>query len=133
MARGGFDAEAAPKLQTRPRRILAYCGRKMVLTMGSTLAPQPASLETATGQIVGTACYVSPEQARGETVDARTDIFSFGALLYEIVTVERPFDTGSLAGTLSAILRDTPVPVRELRRDTPRDVARLARRCLEKD
>ena len=96
-------------------------------------APRPASMETATGQIVGTACYLSPEQARGETVDARTDIFSFGAVLYEMLTGERPFDRGSLAGTLSAILRDTPAPVRELRRDTPRDLARLVRRCLEKD
>ena len=112
-------------------KVLDFGLAKLIDLKGN--APLPASLETATGQIVGTACYLSPEQARGETVDARTDIFSFGALLYEILTGERPFDRGSLAGTLSAILRDTPVPVRELRRDTPRDVARLARRCLEKD
>jgi eukaryotic-like serine/threonine-protein kinase len=93
----------------------------------------PVSIQTATGQIVGTACYLSPEQARGEAVDARTDIFSFGAVLYEMLTGERPFDRGSLAGTLSAILRDAPAPVRELRRDMPRDVSRLVRRCLGKN
>jgi formylglycine-generating enzyme required for sulfatase activity/dienelactone hydrolase/predicted Ser/Thr protein kinase len=91
------------------------------------------STRTSTGQIVGTACYLSPEQARGEAVDARTDIFSFGALLYEMLTGERPFDRRSLAGTLSAILRDAPVPVRELRSETPREVSRLVRRCLEKN
>lgn len=95
--------------------------------------PLSTSIQTATGQIVGTACYLSPEQARGESVDERTDIFSFGAVLYEMLTGNRPFDRGSLAGTLSAILRDAPAPVRELRRETPRDVARLVRRCLEKD
>jgi eukaryotic-like serine/threonine-protein kinase len=95
--------------------------------------PLPASMSTATGQIVGTACYLSPEQARGEAVDGRTDVFSFGAVLYEMLTGERPFDRGSLAGTLAAILRDSPVPVRELRSEMPRDVSRLLRRCLEKE
>ena len=95
--------------------------------------PLPGSIETVSGQIIGTACYLSPEQARGEAVDERTDIFSFGALLYEMLTGERPFDRGSLAGTLSAVLRDAPIPVRELRRQTPRDVSLLVRRCLEKN
>ena len=91
------------------------------------------SIETATGQILGTVCYLSPEQAEGLPVDVRTDVFSFGVVLYEMLTGTKPFDGGSLAGTLSAILRDTPVPVRKLRSGTPRDVARLIGRCLEKD
>lgn len=95
--------------------------------------PVSGSLSTATGQIVGTACYLSPEQAQGTAVDARTDIFSFGAVLYEMLTGEKPFDRGSLAGTLSAILRDNPAPVRKLRSGTPRDLSRLVRRCLEKN
>ncbi len=95
--------------------------------------PQTASMSTASGQIIGTACYLSPEQARGEAVDARTDIFSAGALFYEMLTGERPFDRGSLAGTLAAILRDDPTPVRKLRSAIPNDVSRLVRRCLEKD
>ena len=92
----------------------------------------PASMSTATGQILGTACYLSPEQARGEEVDARTDIFSFGALLYEMLTGERPFARESLAATLAAVLRDTPRPLRDLRSEIPRDVSLLVRRCLER-
>jgi eukaryotic-like serine/threonine-protein kinase len=91
------------------------------------------SLQTATGQIVGTVCYLSPEQAQGKPVDARSDVFSFGVVLYEMLTGERPFDHGSLAGTLSAILRDTSAPVRKLRPGTPRDVGRIVEQCLEKD
>ena len=91
------------------------------------------SIETATGQILGTVCYLSPEQAEGLPVDVRTDVFSYGVALYEMLTGAKPFDRGSLAGTLSAILRDTPVSVRKLRSGTPRDVARLIGRCLEKD
>ncbi|MDQ2946430.1 MAG: SUMF1/EgtB/PvdO family nonheme iron enzyme, partial [Acidobacteriota bacterium] len=91
------------------------------------------SMHTATGQIVGTACYLSPEQAEGKQVDARSDVFSFGVVLYEMLTGERPFDRGSLAGTLSAILRDTPAPVRKLRPETPRPLGRIVERCLEKD
>src|ERR1017187_111734 len=91
------------------------------------------SLQTSTGQIVGTVCYLSPEQAQGQPVDARSDVFSFGAVLYEMLTGERPFDRGSLAGTLSAILRDTPAPVRRLRPGTPFGIGRIVRRCLEKD
>ncbi len=91
------------------------------------------SMMTATGQIVGTACYLSPEQAEGKPVDARSDVFSFGVVLYEMLTGEKPFDRGSLAGTLSAILRDTPTPVRNLRPGTPRKLGRIVERCLEKD
>jgi dienelactone hydrolase len=91
------------------------------------------SIETTTGQILGTVCYLSPEQAEGLPVDVRTDVFSYGVVLYELLTGTKPFDRGSLAGTLSAILRDTPVSVRKLRSGTPRDVARLIGRCLEKD
>jgi hypothetical protein len=91
------------------------------------------SIETATGQILGTVCYLSPEQAEGRPVDVRTDVFSFGVVLYEMLTGAKAFDRRSLAGTLSAILRDTPVPVRRMSSGTPRDVARLIGRCLEKD
>lgn len=101
-------------------------------TETSAIESHAASSGTATGQILGTACYLSPEQARGEKVDVRTDVFSFGVVLYEMLTGEKPFDRGSLAGTLSAILRDAPVPVRDLRPETPPDVAKLLKRCLEK-
>ena len=91
------------------------------------------SLGTTAGQIVGTACYLSPEQAEGLPVDARSDVFSFGVVLYEMLSGEKPFDRGSLAGTLSSILRDTPPSVRKFSRATPRDLARLVERCIEKN
>ena len=92
-----------------------------------------SSMETITGQIVGTACYLSPEQAQGKPVDARSDVFSFGAVFYEMLTGERLFDRGSLAGTLSAILRDSPRPVSRRHRGIPRQIARIVERCLEKE
>jgi dienelactone hydrolase len=90
-------------------------------------------LGTEAGQIIGTACYLSPEQAEGFPVDARSDVFSFGVVLYEMLTGEKPFDRGSLAGTLSSILRDTPPSVRKFSPATPRDLARLVERCIDKN
>ena len=121
-------------------RILDFGLAKVVAPMGDAVPSSDSrqetalmSIETATGQILGTVCYLSPEQAEGRPVDVRTDVFSFGVVLYEMLTGAKPFDRRSLAGTLSAILRDTPVPVRKLSSGTPRDVARLIGRCLEKD
>jgi TolB-like protein len=76
---------------------------------------------------------MSPEQVTGRRVDHRSDIFSFGILLYQMASGERPFAGASTAELASAILRDTPPPVTELRGDLPADLARLIQRCLEKD
>jgi serine/threonine-protein kinase len=84
---------------------------------------------TASGAILGTAPYMSPEQAAGRTVDARSDLFSLGTILYEMLAGRRPFDADSCAGTLAAILRDAPTPIAGV---APR-VARLVERCLCKD
>ena len=92
-----------------------------------------AGPETATGTILGTASYMSPEQAKGKTVDARSDIFSTGAVLYEMLTGKRAFDGDSMAGIMSKVLRDHPPEIRELRADVPQNVADIVRRCLEKD
>ncbi len=89
--------------------------------------------QTGEGRIVGTAAYMSPEQAEGKPVDARSDVFSLGIVIYEMTTGRRPFQGDSSAGTLSAILKDTPVPVSELRPELPTEVGRIIRRCLEKD
>jgi serine/threonine protein kinase len=90
-------------------------------------------VETATGIILGTAAYMSPEQAEGRQLDNRTDIFSFGAVLYEMVTGRRAFQGKSLASTLSAVLRDEPEPVSRLARDIPYALERVVRRCLRKN
>ena len=75
--------------------------------------PQDTSL-TRTGMKLGTAGYMSPEQVRGEQLDARTDIFSFGLVLYEMATGERAFTGETAAVVRHAILNNSPAPVREL-------------------
>ena len=89
----------------------------------------PQTALTATGTVVGSAPYMSPEQATGRAVDARSDVFSFGTVLYEMLTARRPFGGADGADMLAAILRDTPPPMPGV---AP-DVARLVERCLRKD
>ena len=76
---------------------------------------------------------MSPEQATGGAVDARSDIFSFGAVLYEMVTGRRPFAGGSSAEMLAALLKEQPKPPSELVTDVPRDLERIILRCLRKE
>ena len=89
----------------------------------------PTGGATQTGAILGTPAYMSPEQVRGEPVDARTDIFSLGAVLYEMLSGQRPFPGGSLVESGHAILHDEPPPLPD---DVPPAVAQVVRRCLEK-
>ncbi len=98
-------------------------------TQEVTAAPPLSSA----GEALGTAPYMAPEQIRGEPVDARTDLFAFGILLYELLTGQRPFQGATFADLSSAILRDAPAPVQALRPDLPPDVGRIVARCLEKD
>ena len=87
---------------------------------------------TDEGTIVGTVSYMSPEQAEGKKVDARSDIFSFGALLYEMVTGQRAFQRGSKLSTLSAILREEPKPASQVVEGLPNELERIIARCLRK-
>jgi len=89
----------------------------------------PTGHGTQTGIILGTPAYMSPEQVRGEHVDARTDIFSLGAVLYEMLSGQRPFPGGSLIESSHAILHDDPPPLPNV----PPLVAQIIRRCLAKD
>jgi serine/threonine protein kinase len=88
---------------------------------------------TQQGVVMGTPAYMSPEQVAGRAIDHRTDIFSLGVMLHEMSTGRRPFEGSSLAELSSAILRDTPAPISEIRADLPSDLVRITRRCLEKD
>jgi eukaryotic-like serine/threonine-protein kinase len=88
---------------------------------------------TAAGSIVGTFHYMSPEQVEGREVDARTDIWSLGATLYEMATGVRAFDGPSAASLISAVLRDQPSPMGERTPITPPAFERLVSQCLEKD
>jgi len=85
------------------------------------------------GTIAGTAAYMSPEQAEGKPVDARSDIFSFGAVLYEMATGTRAFHGDSKLSTLSAVLRENPKPPSQVTSDVPREMDRIIARCLRKD
>lgn len=85
------------------------------------------------GRVLGTIPYMAPEQVRGKAVDARTDLFALGVILYELATGRRPFAGPTSADISSSILRDTPEPLSRTRRDLPGDLDRLIRRCLEKN
>ena len=88
---------------------------------------------TGKGAVLGTPSYMSPEQAEGKTVDLRSDIFSFGAVLYEMATGQRAFRGETILSTLSSILRDEPKPVGQLASGIPRDLEKIIARCLRKD
>jgi eukaryotic-like serine/threonine-protein kinase len=92
-----------------------------------------ADLKTEEGQILGTVAYMSPEQAQGRPVDGRSDIFSFGVLLYEVLTGCMPFQGESKAATLAAILQRDPRPFAGAGVDLPREAERIVLRCLRKD
>ena len=92
-----------------------------------------AAGQTEAGVVMGTPAYMSPEQIAGRPLDHRTDIFSLGIVLHEMATGRRPFEGASWAELASSILRDSPPLVTELRGDLPGDLARVIRRCLEKE
>jgi TolB-like protein len=102
---------------------------------GSNLgdATMTSDSRTEVGVVMGTPAYMSPEQTSGRPLDHRTDIFSLGVLLHEMATGRRPFEGTSSAELVSAILRDTPPSVTDVRPDLPSDLAHIVRRCLEKD
>ena len=94
---------------------------------------RPLRPETEEGSIVGTVSYMSPEQAEARRVDARSDIFSFGAVLYEMATGQRAFLGRSKISTLAAILQSEPKPAAEIHSHIPRELQNIIRRCLRKD
>ncbi len=94
---------------------------------------QMASVKTEDGAILGSAAYMSPEQAEGKKVDARSDIFSFGAILYEMLSGQRAFSGESKMSTLAAVLQTEPKPLGQAVNALPREVERLVMRCLRKD
>ena len=88
---------------------------------------------TSPGVIVGTAAYMSPEQARAKAVDARTDIFSFGVVLYEMLTGRKPFEGETAMDVISAILHKEPPSIREMVPEAPQEVERIVNKLLRKD
>ncbi|MEQ1760614.1 MAG: serine/threonine-protein kinase [Vicinamibacterales bacterium] len=98
----------------------------------SQVATRTVSL-TAEGSILGTLPYMSPEQVEGRDADARSDIFAFGVVLYELIAGTRPFKGKSSADLAASILREEPRPLFEMQPPTPRPLAEVVRTCLEKD
>jgi len=88
---------------------------------------------TEEGTIVGTVGYMSPEQAEGKRVDARSDTFSFGSVLYEMLTGARAFQGETKASTIAAILREEPKPLGQVVEGLPHELERMVKRCLRKD
>ena len=100
---------------------------------GSTKPDDATVDQTQVGSIVGTPAYMSPEQVLGRAVDVRTDIFSLGLVLHEMATGRRAFQATTSAELVSAVLRDTPPVVTDVRPELPAELGRLIRRCIEKD
>jgi len=93
----------------------------------------PTQSITQDGRIVGTVAYMSPEQAESKSVDARSDVFSLGIVIYEMATGQRPFQGDTTVSTLTSIMRDTPQSVTERNQTLPRHFGRIVRRCLAKE
>jgi non-specific serine/threonine protein kinase len=92
----------------------------------------PETQITQAGGVIGTLRYLSPEQASGEVVDHRTDIWSLGVMLYEMVTGQLPFVGGDKTAVIGAILKETPAPVSEYRSDVPAVLEEIVEKCMEK-
>ena len=128
------DLKPANVMVTREGRVKVLdFGLAKDLSAESNGATMTSAGHTQAGMVMGTPAYMSPEQVAGRSLDHRTDIFSLGVLLYEMSTGRRPFAGTSSAELMSAILRDSPPSVTELRPELPSDLARVIRRCLEKD
>jgi len=116
-------------------RVLDFGLAKLHAPLGTTGESQAATVtsDTAAGRVLGTVAYMSPEQAEGKEVDARSDVFSLGTILYEIASGDRPFVGDTSMSTIGAILKDDPSPITERKPSLPRHIGRIIRRCLAKD
>jgi TolB-like protein/tRNA A-37 threonylcarbamoyl transferase component Bud32/Tfp pilus assembly protein PilF len=109
-------------------KVLDFGLAKLQPAVETDAATRTAETMTSQGTVAGTGPYMSPEQAQGEAVDARSDIFSFGAVLYELLSGRRAFGRETLTATLAAVIAQEPPPLKEV----PSEVARIVGRMLAK-
>jgi eukaryotic-like serine/threonine-protein kinase len=114
-------------------KVLDFGLAKLTEVEGDKDGTRTLESQTEEGMIIGTLSYMSPEQAEGRKVDARSDIFSFGAVLYEMISGQKAFQGDSKLSTLGAIVKQEPKPVSELLPGIPRDLEKVINRCLRKD
>ena len=132
------DLKPANVMLTKDGRVkvLDFGLAKLATSDSNTDLSKAATITTPVsdeGHVVGTVPYMAPEQVRGEAVDARTDLFALGVVLYELAAGRRPFEGATHADISSAILRDAPKPLASMRRDLPADLDRIVSWCLEKN
>jgi serine/threonine protein kinase/tetratricopeptide (TPR) repeat protein len=113
--------------------LLTQSGRVKIVDFGLALLAEGSAVTTGAGVAVGTLAYMSPEQARGETADARADLWALGVVLYEMLAGRRPFTGETAAAALYAILNTAPPPLDRLRADLPPGVSAIVNRALTKD
>lgn len=114
-------------------KILDFGLAKLFLTSGSEVSALPTSAGTDAGTILGTVGYMSPEQASGKVVDFRSDQFSLGAILYEMLTGKRAFEEKTTVETLAAIIKNDPEPISSRPVQVPAPLRWIVERCLEKN
>ena len=114
-------------------KILDFGIAKLTETLRETDLEAATEAQTRTGMIIGTAAYMSPEQARGLPVDPRTDIFSFGVMLYEMLAGKRPFEGANAIDTIGSILNKDPLPLSRQTPEVPHEIERIINKTLRKD
>jgi serine/threonine-protein kinase len=112
---------------------IAKLTEKKVQSIDAEAATAIKAEGTSPGMIIGTAAYMSPEQAKGKPVDARSDIFSFGVVLYEMLSGKQPFNGENALDVIGSILNKEPAPIQQLLPEVPQEIGRISSKTLKKD